>query len=145
TVPAVIQVTKFANAYTFNRVTGEPIHPIVETPVPQSQVPSEQTSPTQPLPVRPDAWEIQGITEDDLIDFTPELRQMALEALEEWKMGPLFNPPLHQGNDEGYGGAMICPSLTGGTNATGGTAFDQETGVLYVSSVKQCHGGLLVP
>src|SRR5690606_35987159 len=94
-VPAVIQVTKFANAYTFNRVTGEPIHPIVEPPVPPSEVPGELASPTQPLPVRPDPWEIQGITNDDLIDFTPELRQLALEEMKKWKMGPLFNPPIH--------------------------------------------------
>lgn len=144
-IPAVVQVTKFANAYTFNRVTGEPVFPIEETPVPQSEVPGEQSSPTQPLPTRPAAWEIQGITEDDLIDFTPELREQALELVSEWRMGPLFNPPLHEGNELGLSGSMVCPSFTGGTNATGGTATDPETGILYVSSVKQCHGALLVP
>lgn len=145
TVPAVIQVTKFANAYTFNRVTGEPIWPIIETPVPQSEVPGEKTSPTQPLPTRPAPWEIQGITEDDLIDFTPELRQLALEEMKKWKMGPLFNPAIHSTNEQGYQGALICPSLTGGTNATGGVTLDPETNIMYVSSVKQCHAGLLVP
>src|SRR5690606_41781787 len=81
-VPALVQLTKFANAYTFNRATGEPIFPIVETPVPPSPVPGEHASPTQPLPTLPKPWEINGITEDDLIDFTPELRQRALETLE---------------------------------------------------------------
>jgi glucose dehydrogenase len=88
TVPAAVQITKHALGFTFNRITGEPIHPIVELPVPPSPVPGEQASPVQPFPTVPAAWEINGITEDDLIDFTPELRRMALEAVEGYHPGP---------------------------------------------------------
>src|SRR5690606_34828602 len=137
--------TKFANAYTFNRATGEPIFPIVETPVPPSPVPGEHASPTQPLPTLPKPWEINGITEDDLIDFTPELRQRALETLEGYHLGPMFTPHFHRGNDIAPNGSIVCPSATGGTNATGGGAIDAETGILYVSSVKNCTSHLLVP
>jgi quinoprotein glucose dehydrogenase len=126
-------------------VTGEPIWPIIETPVPQSTIPGEQSSPTQPIPSLPQAWEIQGITHDDLVDFTPELRASAIEALAEYKLGPLFNPPIHQGNPEGYRASIVCPSATGGTNATGGASLDPETNILYVSSVKQCTGFALQP
>jgi glucose dehydrogenase len=144
-VPAVVQVTKYANAYTFNRLTGEPIHPIVETPVPQSIVPGEKSSPTQPLPVRPAPWELQGITEDDLTDLTPELRRLAVEFAEGYLLGPMYTPPLYEGNPVAPKGSVVCPSTTGGTNATGGVAIDAETGVMFVSSVAQCEAHLLVP
>ena len=143
--PAAVQITKFANAYTFDRVTGKPLHPIVETPVPQSPVPGEKSSPTQPLPTRPAAWEIQGISEDDLIDFTPALRTKALELLRGYHLGPLFTPHFHRGNTIAEKGSIICPSATGGTNATGGASLDPESGILYVASVKQCTTHLLVP
>jgi quinoprotein glucose dehydrogenase len=144
-IPAAIQVTKQAFAYTFDRVTGEPVWPIEERPVPQSRVPGEQTSPTQPFPTRPAGWELQGVTEDDLIDFTPELRKQAVELVADYQLGPVFNPPVHQGNAEGKVAALSCPSTTGGTNVTGGAAMDPETGILYVASVKQCSALLLAP
>jgi len=144
-IPAVIQVTKQAFAFTFNRVTGEPVWPIEERPVPQSKVPGEHTAPTQPYPTRPASWELQGLTEDDLVDFTPELRQKAIESLEDYTYGPLFNPPVHEGNEEGKVGAILCPSTTGGTNVTGGPAFDPETNVLYVASVRSCSALAVVP
>lgn len=145
TIPAVVQTTKQNFAYTFDRVSGEPVWPIVERPVPQSTVPGEQSSPTQPFPTRPAAWDIQGITEDDLIDFTPELRQAALESLKDMQMGPLFLPAVAQGNEDGYRGSMLCPSLTGGTNIMGGTVVDAESGIMYVASVKACSGNVLMP
>ena len=97
-VPAVMQATKQAWVYAFNRVTGEPIWPIVDRPVPPSIVPGEVLSPTQPHVTRPAPYDMQGITEDDLIDFTPALRAEALEVMEEFVMGPLFNPPIHADN-----------------------------------------------
>jgi len=145
-IPALVQTSKQAFVYAFNRVTGEPIWPIVERPVPQSRVPTEQTSPTQPHPTRPLPYEMHGLTEDDLVDFTPELHRRALEMLSRWDYGPsLFVPPLHNANGEGKIGAVYCPSAGGGTNIPGGTVADPETGVIYTASVKSCSDFTLVP
>ncbi|MGD8599909.1 MAG: PQQ-binding-like beta-propeller repeat protein [Gemmatimonadota bacterium] len=145
-IPALVQSSKQGFIYAFNRLTGEPIWPIVERPVPQSKVPTEQTAATQPHPTRPAAYEMQGLTEDDLVDYTPELRQRALERLSRWDYGPsLFVPPLHDANDEGKIGAVFCPSAGGGTNIPGGTVADPETGIIYVASVKSCADFTLVP
>ena len=91
-VKAVVQLTKQAFAYVFDRVTGQPVWPMEERPVPQSDVPGEQASPTQPFPTKPPAFDVQGITENDLIDFTPELRAKALEAIKPFRIGPLYTP-----------------------------------------------------
>ena len=118
-IPALVQSSKQAFIYAFNRVTGQPIWPIEERPVPQTKVPGEQTSPTQPHPTRPAPYDMHGLTEDDLIDYTPELREMALGILEDWDYGPsLFTPPLHSQNTEGKKGAVFCPSLGGGVQYT---------------------------
>ena len=138
TVPIVVQVTKQAFAYTFNRETGEPIWPIEERGVPQSRIPGEQLSETQPFPSRPKAFDSQGLTHDDLIDFTPELRRRMLEILEEFEIGPLFNPPLHRDNDLGKKAALWCPGDIGGVNIDGPAAADPNTGILYVTSRKHC-------
>ena len=113
----VVQTTKQGWAYTFDRVTGEPIWPIEERPVPQSEVPGEQLSPTQPMPTRPAAYEMQGLTEDDLIDFTPELRAEALEIIQNYRLGPIFNPPIQRGHPSGLRSFVSCPS--GATNIFG--------------------------
>lgn len=110
--------------YVFDRVTGEPIWPIEERPVPQSDVPGEQTSPTQPIPTKPAAFAKQGFTEADVIDFTPELKAMALETIKGYRLGPLFTPPSVEGT-------IQMPGITGGTG-WGGPAFDPETGWIYV-------------
>ena len=144
-VPILVQTTKQSFAYVLNRETGEPIWPIDERPVPESMIPGEQTSPTQPFPTRPAAYEMQGVTEDDLIDFTPELRQRAIEMMADYQMGPLFNPPLHRDNDLGKRSALICPGGNGGTNIPGGTVVDPETGILYTASIKSCGSPFLVP
>ena len=108
-VPVLVQTTKQAFAYVFNRETGEPIWPIEERPVPRGHVPGEWYSPTQPFPTKPAAYDLQDVTEDDLIDFTPELRQQALEILNRYEYGSLFTPPLHPDNDLGKRGALHCP------------------------------------
>ncbi|HWK54669.1 MAG TPA: PQQ-binding-like beta-propeller repeat protein, partial [Hyphomicrobiales bacterium] len=131
TIPAAIQVSKQGMVYTFNRVTGEPVWPIVETPVPQNGVPGEQLSPTQPIPSKPAPFERQGLTEDDLIDFTPELKAEALRILEGYTWGPLFTPPSIV--DETNGGTVFMPGFGGGANWQG-VAFDPDTNMLYIPS-----------
>ncbi|WP_420634995.1 hypothetical protein [Candidatus Palauibacter sp.] len=144
-IPAVVQVTKQAFAYAFNRESGEPIWPIEERPVPEGLMPGEALSPTQPFPTRPAPYDMQGLTHDDLIDFTPELRQAAIEALDDYVIGPLFTPPLHRGNDLGKVASMWCPGDVGGTNIDGTSAADPETGILYVTSQKGCGSRIMVP
>ena len=144
-VPIVVQTTKQSFAYTFNRLTGEPIWPIEERAVPVSTVPGEKLAETQPFPTKPAPYEIQGLTHDDLIDFTPELRAAAIENLKEYKIGPLFNPPLHRDNDEGYKAAYWCPGDSGGANIDGPNAADPETGILYVTSHKGCTARIIAP
>jgi quinoprotein glucose dehydrogenase len=131
-IKAVAQLTKQAFAYVFDRVTGEPVWPIVERPVPQSDVPGEKTSPTQPFPTKPPAFDRQGVTPDDLIDFTPELKAEGLKVASEFRFGPLFTPPIVLGSN-GARGVLMLPAMTGGANWQGGAA-DPETGMLYVAS-----------
>jgi quinoprotein glucose dehydrogenase len=142
--PIVVQTTKQNFAYVFNRETGEPIWPMVETAVPASDVPGEKLSETQPFPTKPAAYGMQGLTHDDLVDYTPELRAKAIEALKDHKIGPLFNPPLHRDNDQGYRAAYWCPGDGGGTNIDGPTVADPETGILYVSTHKACSSRIIV-
>lgn len=128
----VAQPTKQAFLYVFDRITGEPIWPIVERPVEQGDVPGEWYSATQPFPTRPPAYDRQGVTENDLIDFTPELQAKALEIASWYKLGPLFTPPVVS-NIDGPLGVLMAPATGGGTNWPGGS-FDPQTGILYVSS-----------
>jgi len=133
----VMSVTKQAWVYTFDRDTGEPIWPIVERAVPQGDVPGEWYSPTQPFVTRPAAFDRQGFTEDDLIDFTPELRALALEAIQDYRYGPnLYEPPSVADAADGTQGRLGMPSSTGGANWEG-SAVDPETGILYVPSRSQ--------
>lgn len=143
-IPALAQVTKQGFTFVFNRATGEPVWPIEERPVPQSTVPGEYTARTQPHPTRPAPFEMQGLTHDDLIDFTPALRQKALEVVSRFRIGPLFTPPGVQGAD-GLEAAIHCPGANGGANIPGGAALDPETGILYVASTKGCSAPRLVP
>ncbi len=138
-----MQTTKQGNVYTFNRVTGEPVWPIVERAVPQSEIPGERLSPTQPFPTRPVAFEIQELNEETLIDFTPELRAEAIEILENYRSGPLFNPPIQVGHPSGLRSFVSCPS--GASNIYGPTSADPETGVLYVSTQRACRAENIVP
>jgi quinoprotein glucose dehydrogenase len=131
-VKAVAQVSKQGFTYVFDRVTGEPVWPIVERPVPQSAVPGERTSPTQPHPTKPPPFERQGVTEDDLIDFTPELRARALALIEPYEIGPIFTPPSLVGAN-GKQGTLMRPGIWGSANWHTG-AFDPETGYYYAVS-----------
>jgi quinoprotein glucose dehydrogenase len=130
----VMQVTKQSWVYTFDRDTGEPVWPIEERPVPAGDVPGEWYSPTQPYVTRPAPFDRQGFTEDDMIDFTPELRQEALEAAAEFRLSPsLYSPPSLAEADDGTIGTLSLPSATGGANWEG-AAYDPETGMLYIPS-----------
>jgi quinoprotein glucose dehydrogenase len=128
-VKAVAVMGKQAMLYLFNRVTGEPIFPIEERPVPQSDVPGEKTSPTQPFPTRPPPYDHQGVTIDNLIDFTPELRAEAVKIVSRYKVGPLFTPPPVSRAE----GPIAGFRSSGGTNWPGGS-FDPETHVAYIPS-----------
>lgn len=132
-IEAVAQITKQSFVYVFDRVTGKPVWPINETPVPQSDVPGEKTSPTQPIPSKPPAFDVQGITTNDLIDFTPELRAKAVEAVKNYRLGQLFSPPSLARAADGTRGTLSAPGSTGGANWEHGS-FDPETGILYVGS-----------
>jgi quinoprotein glucose dehydrogenase len=144
-IKAVVQVTKQAFTFVFDRVTGAPVWPIEERAVPTSTVPGEWTSPTQPFPTRPAPFDRQGLSDDDLIDFTPELKAEAREIVKQWTIGPMFTPPSVEGTSPGQKkGTMYLPGWVGGAN-WGGAAVDPETGVLYVPSVTFPWLGALVP
>jgi quinoprotein glucose dehydrogenase len=132
-VKAVVQLTKQAFAYAFNRETGEPLWPIEERPVPKSDVPGEWTAPTQPFPTKPKGYDRQGVTEADLVDFTPEIKAAALAAVKDLRMGPMFTTPSLIKAPDGTRGALVLPHFGGGSNWEGGAA-DPETGMLYVAS-----------
>jgi quinoprotein glucose dehydrogenase len=132
-VKALVQLTKQAFAYAFDRETGEPLWPIEEVPVPASDVPGEWTSPTQPKPTKPAAYDRQGFSEDDLVDFTPEIRAAALAGIEGLRLGPMFTPASLVDADDGTRGVLMLPTYGGGTNWEGGAA-DPVTGMLYVPS-----------
>ncbi|HKB39763.1 MAG TPA: pyrroloquinoline quinone-dependent dehydrogenase [Gemmataceae bacterium] len=148
-IKAVAQVTKQGFCFVFDRKSGKPVWPIEERKVPQSDVPGEKTSPTQPFPTKPPAYERQGIGENDLIDFTPQLRKEALAILKSHRAGPMYTPPIVQGSPDvgawlaGEGTLFDLPKLRGTINLPGwvggsnwqGAAFDPETGRLYVPSV----------
>ncbi|HME06836.1 MAG TPA: hypothetical protein VKG25_07290, partial [Bryobacteraceae bacterium] len=131
-VKAVAQPTKQASLYVFDRVTGKPVWPIEERPAPKGDVPGEWYSPTQPYPSKPPAYDRQGVSIDDLIDFTPELRAEAEKIVAKYKIGPIFTPPVVS-KAEGPLATLVLPSVLGGTNWPGGS-FDPETHRLYVFS-----------
>lgn len=127
-IKAVTQLTKQGFAFVFNRVTGEPIWPIEERPVPASKIPGEKLSPTQPFPTRPAPFSPQGYREDMLIDFTPELRAAALKIMEQYEKGPLFTPLVEV--KPGIRGTWIYPGYGGGANWNG-AAVDPTTDIMY--------------
>lgn len=129
-IKAVAVPTKQAWIFVFDRETGEPVWPIEERPVAQSEVPGEVLSPTQPFPTKPPAIDRQGIGIDDLIDFTPELRAKAVEIASKYTLGPIYTPPTVADPETGNFGTLIVPAATGGVNWPGG-AVDPETGIMY--------------
>jgi quinoprotein glucose dehydrogenase len=134
---AISQSTKQGWLYTFDRVTGEPIWPIVETPVMQSDVPGEKSWPTQPIPTRPAPYSQQGLLESDLIDYTPAIRDSALARARTCVMGPYYIPAvLSDGSSRtGKRCSWYAPGASGGVNIDGGAAVDPETGMMYVASI----------
>src|SRR5262249_31829857 len=129
-IKAVAQPTKQGWLYVFDRITGKPVWPIEERPVEQGTVPGEWYSQTQPFVTKPPAYDRQGVSVDDLIDFTPELRQDALKMVERYKLGPIFTPPVVSTWPKPLATLML-PSATGGANWEGG-AFDPETKIFYI-------------
>ncbi len=141
TVKAVAQPTKQGVLYVFDRVTGQPIWPIEERPVPQGDVPGEWYSRTQPFPTKPPPYERTGVSTDDLIDFTPELRAEAVELVKNYKMGPMFTPPIVSKSE---GPLALLTRALAGTNWKGGS-YDPETHVAYVYSTGAIGSMGLVP
>jgi quinoprotein glucose dehydrogenase len=139
-VPGVFQATKQAFLYSFNRQTGQPIWPIEMKAVPAtSKVPGEKLSPTQPHPTKPAAYEFQGRTEAHLIDYTPEIRRLALaEAQRSQLLAPFFAPPNVRGNAEGERPTHNCPGGAGGVNITAPPAADPASGVIFITSTNNC-------
>lgn len=141
-IKAIAQVSKTGFTYVFNRETGEPVWPIEEVPVPPSTIPGERAHPTQPIPTRPAPFEQIGATEDDLIDFTPELREEALVIADKFVLGDIFTPPIVQGTD-GKSSTYVVPGAGGGANFPG-ASMDPETQIIYVPSVTRPTGMSLV-
>jgi quinoprotein glucose dehydrogenase len=143
-VKAVVQLSKQAFAYVFDRVTGKPVWPIDERPVPQTDVEGEWTSPTQPIPSKPPAFDVQGVTPDNIINFTPALKQTALQLLQGYKTGPIFTPPTSSTGPSAPKGLIQVPGYGGGANWESGAA-DAETGFVYVGSITDPRIVLLTP
>jgi quinoprotein glucose dehydrogenase len=125
-IDAVVQLTKEGFAFVFDRMSGKPVWPIEERPVPASDVAGEHASPTQPFPTKPPAYSPQGVALDDAFDLTPELKAEAQAEIKKYRIGPLFTPPSLKGT-------LSRPGIIGGAN-WGGGAFDPDTGMLYIKT-----------
>jgi quinoprotein glucose dehydrogenase len=135
-IKAVALPTKEGYLYVFDRITGQPVWPIPERPVPQSTVPGEKTSPTQPIPTKPPAYSRTGVSEDDLIDFTPDLKRQALEVASHYQLGPMFLPPVVS-KISGPIAALTHGTLSGGVNWPG-SAYDPELHTAFVHACNSC-------
>jgi quinoprotein glucose dehydrogenase len=144
-IKAVAQATKQGILYVFDRVTGQPVWPFEEKPVPQTDVPGEKTSPTQPFPTKPPAYSRNGVLESDLIDFTPELKAAGLEAAKRYRLGPVFLPPVVS-KLEGPIAALTSGTLSGGVNWPG-SAYDPEMHAFFTHACNACISplGLVAP
>ena len=131
-VKVVAQPTKQAWLYVFDRITGQPIWPIDERPVATGNVPGERYAPTQPFVTKPPAFDRQGVSVDDLINFTPELRAEAVTLAATYRIGPIFTPPTVS-TVGGPLGTLVLPSATGGVNWLGGS-YDPDTHTVFVYS-----------
>jgi quinoprotein glucose dehydrogenase len=142
-VKAVVQLTKQGFAFVLDRATGKPVWPIEERPVPKSDVPGEWTSPTQPFPTKPAAVELQGVTENDLVDFTPEIKAEALRVAGQYRLAGLYTPSSLPKAADGKIGTLSAPSAVGGINWPGG-AVDPVDDVLYVTSQNTLYRPMVV-
>jgi quinoprotein glucose dehydrogenase len=141
--PIALVASKNGMLYTFNRETGVPVWPIVERPVPASTVPGEKLARTQPFPTKPVPFEPQGLTMANLIGYTPELRQEAIEILTHYQWGPQYNPPIQVGHPSGLRSFVSCPS--GAANIQQPPSADPETGIYYQGSQMGCRAENIVP
>ncbi len=145
-IPGLFQATKQAYLYSFDRETGEPIWPMEERPAPQSKVPGEKLPAMQRHPTHPAPFDIQGRREEDLIDYTPTIRKLALQRAKDLDvLAELFEPPRHRGNAEGRGPANICPGGGGGVNITHPPVADPASGWIFVASTADCSPALVAP
>jgi quinoprotein glucose dehydrogenase len=135
-IKAVAQTTKQGILYVFDRATGQPVWPFEERPVEKGDVPGEWYSPTQPFPAKPPAYSRNGISADDLIDFTPDLRQEATQVVSKFKIGPIFTPPALS-KVGGPLATLTVGTAGGGTNWPGGS-YDPETHIVYVQACNAC-------
>jgi quinoprotein glucose dehydrogenase len=135
-IKAVAQPTKQGFLYVFDRVTGVPVWPIAERPVEKGNVPGEWYSRTQPFPSRPPNYARNGVSEDDLIDFTPALRDQALTIISKYKIGPVFTPAVESKLD-GPLATLTLGTASGGTNWPGGS-YDPETHIVYAFACNAC-------
>ncbi len=135
-IKAVAQATKQGFLFVFDRITGKPVWPIEERPVPQTDVPGEKTSPTQPFPTKPPAYSRNGVVESDLIDFTPELKAQGLEVAKRYRLGPVYLPPLVSKVD-GPLAALTSGTLSGGVNWPG-SAYDPEMHTFFSHACNSC-------
>jgi quinoprotein glucose dehydrogenase len=131
-VRALVQLSKQGYAYVLDRVTGEPLWPIEERPVPASDVPGERAWPTQPHPTKPAPYEYQGYVESDFIDFTPDLRAEAIRIAKQYRLGPLFTPPSEI-KEPSTKGTWYNPGSLGGSLWQSG-CFDPENNYFYIPS-----------
>jgi len=135
-IKAVAQPTKQGFLYVFDRVSGQPVWPIVERPVEKGTAPGEWYSPTQPFPTKPPAYSRNGVSVDDLIDFTPALRDQALTMIAKYKIGPVFTPPV-ESKTEGPLATLTLGTASGGTNWPG-ASYDPETHTVYAYACNAC-------
>jgi quinoprotein glucose dehydrogenase len=137
-IKAVAEPTKMGMLYVFDRITGKPVWPIPEKPAPKGDVPGEWYAPTQPIPSRPAAYSRTGVATSDLIDFTPELHQKALELVKDYKLGPIYTPPvLSKEPPAGPIATLMAGAANGGTNWPGGS-FNPENHTVYVYACNSC-------
>ncbi len=132
-IKAVAVPTKQNYLYVFDRTNGQPVWPIVETPVPKGDLPGEWYAPTQPIPSKPPAFGRQGVKMEDLLDFTPELKAKAEEFVKGWRMGSMWEPPSELNPAAGKLGTLQLPGSTGGPNWQGGS-IDPESNIVYIYS-----------
>src|SRR5439155_20440414 len=125
----VAQVTKTGFVFLFDRVSGEPLFPVEDRPVPASDIPGEQPAATQPFPVKPPPFSRQFIGKSDLTDISPEAQEEALKRFRDYRAGPAFMPPSTNGT-------VIIPGFHGGATWSG-ASFDPTSGILYVNSNDQ--------
>ena len=135
-IKAVAQPSKQGFLYVFDRVTGKPVWPILEKPVEKGDVPGEWYAPTQPFPTKPPIYSRNGVTKDDLIDFTPALKEKALALVSKYKLGPVYTPPVVS-KLEGPLATLTLGTASGGTNWPG-ASYDPETHTIYAFACNAC-------